>query len=229
MLVVASAGNSAEEGNPVEYPAAALGGRGRWLERRASASARADPTACPRRFSTPQPGVSLAAPGAGAGPVHDGVYSTIPRGPHPALVGRPCDRIFAPPTHGAGRYAYGEGTSFSAPLVAGAAALVRQARPGMSAPQVADVLRRSARQTVGQGWNELTGRGRARCGRRGRARAAVRPRRTDPLALGGAGHRGRAGADRLRRRHRPGRRARRERLGDAGDLHRRGGLGAGDG
>ena len=158
VLVVASAGNSAEEGNPLEYPAAALGGdAGGWSPGLSVGAS--GPDGLPAPFSTHNRAVSLVAPGAGAGPCDDGVYSTIPTGPASLWAGGRCDRIFAPPAHGAGRYAYAQGTSFSAPLVAGTAALVRQVRPGMSASQTADALRRSARQTVGQGWNEHTGTG----------------------------------------------------------------------
>jgi hypothetical protein len=58
-----------------------------------------------------------------------------------------------------GRYAYAEGTSFSAPIVSGIAALVWQVEPRLASEQVAEVLTRSARQTVATGWNEFTGAG----------------------------------------------------------------------
>jgi hypothetical protein len=58
-----------------------------------------------------------------------------------------------------GRYAYGQGTSFSAPIVSAVAALVLQANPGLHAGQIADVIRRTAHQAVGTGWNEHTGTG----------------------------------------------------------------------
>ena len=83
------------------------------------------------------------------------------------------------PTFGAvgnpdGRYGYGEGTSFSTPIVAGAAALVRGANTRLTAEQTGDVLRRSAHQTLGTGWNQRTGRRRGGHHGRGRAGAAVR-------------------------------------------------------
>ena len=155
VLVVASAGNGGDDGNPIEYPAAALGGPdGGWGTGLSVAASR--PSGAAASFSTHNRFVSLAAPGAGAGPCTEGVHSTVPQS---ALLwsGGPCDRTFI--THGLGRYAYGEGTSFSAPLVAGAAALVRQVRPQLSAAQTADVITRSAHQTVGAGWNEYTGAG----------------------------------------------------------------------
>jgi subtilase family protein len=49
------------------------------------------------------------------------------------------------------------GTSFSAPIVTGAAAWVRAARPSLSAGQVADVLRFGARDVGPSGWDADTG------------------------------------------------------------------------
>jgi subtilisin family serine protease len=57
------------------------------------------------------------------------------------------------------RYGYAEGTSFSAPIVSGVAALVWQVEPRLASEQVAEVLTRSARQTVADGWNEFSGAG----------------------------------------------------------------------
>ena len=67
-----------------------------------------------------------------------------------------CSRVFPMPE---GRYAYAEGTSFSAPIVSGIAALVWQVEPRLASEQVAEVLTRSARQTIASGWNEFTGAG----------------------------------------------------------------------
>jgi hypothetical protein len=74
----------------------------------------------------------------------------------------PCNTVmYATPAQIAanGRWGYGEGTSFAAPIVSGIAALVRQANPLLTPSQVADVLRRSATQTVGTGWNPYSGAG----------------------------------------------------------------------
>jgi len=49
------------------------------------------------------------------------------------------------------------GTSFSAPMVAGAAAWLRASRPALSADQVAQVLRLSARDLGRKGWDPQTG------------------------------------------------------------------------
>ena len=156
VLVVASAGNSAQSGNDVEYPAAAVGGDdGGWSTGLSVAAT--DPLGRPAPFSSFNRHVSIAAPGAGTGACTDGVYSTLPA--TASLWTGGCTTVFDGPAHGGGRYAYGRGTSFAAPLVAGAAALVRQVAPGLRADQVADVVRRSAVQTVGTGWNERTGAG----------------------------------------------------------------------
>ena len=54
-------------------------------------------------------------------------------------------------------YARWDGTSFSAPMVAAAAAWVMARRPGLTADQVAEVLRRSARDVHRPGWDLSTG------------------------------------------------------------------------
>ena len=107
----------------------------------------------------------IAAPGAGPVGCAFGVLSTLPTDPLTTEWddgADPCNTVlYTTPAHlaTAGRWGYGEGTSFSAPIVSGVAALVRQANPALSASQVADVLRRSATQTVGTGWNPYTGAG----------------------------------------------------------------------
>jgi subtilisin family serine protease len=156
VLPVAASGNNGLDGNPLEFPAALLGGeRGaRGIGLSVSAT-RPDGTF--GAFSTHNDFVSLAAPGAGPSGCEFGVFSTLPAGPtdwdDTTLT---CSRVFA---HSGARYAYGEGTSFSAPIAAGIAALVWQVEPRLASEQVADVMIRSAHQTVGTGWNEFTGAG----------------------------------------------------------------------
>ena len=52
-----------------------------------------------------------------------------------------------------------DGTSFSAPLVSGAAAAVWTLRPTLTNTQLFEVMRRSAHQVSGRGWNSSTGYG----------------------------------------------------------------------
>ncbi|MBD0283030.1 MAG: S8 family serine peptidase [Thermoleophilaceae bacterium] len=156
VLSVAASGNKGDHGNPLAFPAAALGGErgGRGIGLSVAAT-RPDGAAAP--FSSHNAYVSLAAPGAGSTGCPFGVFSTLPAGrsewDDPL---RSCSLTFP---RGGARYAYGEGTSFATPIAAGIAALTWQVEPRLASEQVADVLVRSARQTVGTGWNEFTGAG----------------------------------------------------------------------
>ena len=156
VLPVAASGNQGRRGNPLEFPAAALGGeRGR---RGIGLSVTATrPGGAFADFSTHNRYVSLAAPGAGPSGCELGVFSTLPAGlasewDDPSA----CSRLFA---QAGARFAYGEGTSFAAPIASGLAALAWDVEPRLQSEQVADVLTRSARQTRGRGWNQLTGHG----------------------------------------------------------------------
>jgi subtilisin family serine protease len=158
VLPVAASGNTGSSGNAVQFPAAVLGGERGQPGIGLSVGA-TKPDGQPADFSTHNKYVSLAAPGA-----HDdctaGVFSTLP-----AFSGTEWDvvapgicpsKVFA---QGTVRFAYGQGTSFAAPIVSGIAALTWQVEPRLASEQVAEVLIRSARQTVGTGWNEFTGAG----------------------------------------------------------------------
>jgi subtilisin family serine protease len=145
VLLVAAAGNNHREGDPPEYPAALLqpvgsnGGPGLGLS--VGASTRAGARAA---FSNAGSTVTLAAPG-----VH--VLGAVAQASNMGF------QAAALPGSTAGAYGYGSGTSYAAPQVAGAAALVWAANPALTAAEVADVLRRSA---SGRGtWNPDTGYG----------------------------------------------------------------------
>ena len=120
ILVIASAGNNAQAGNPVLYPAAyppvlsvaSIGPTGKWSD-----------------FSTYNSGVDIAAPGENI-----------------AVIG------------GKSSYKYSSGTSFAAPHVAAAAALVWRANPDLSAKQVEKILLGTARP-IGMRGNSKTGAG----------------------------------------------------------------------
>lgn len=132
VLLVAAAGNEYARGNPVEYPAALLqpvgsngvGGAGLAV----AASTRDGSRAA---FSNTGSWVSLAAPGENVfGAVSGRSSSTAyPRASLPGSLG----------LHG-----YASGTSFAAPQVAGAAALVWSVNPALTARQVAQILKDTA-------------------------------------------------------------------------------------
>jgi subtilisin family serine protease len=145
-LLVAAVGNNHANGNPVEYPAALLqpsgsrgvGGRGLAVAASTRSGTRAS-------FSATGTHLSLAAPG-------DGVFSAV-SGFSPAAR---YPRVAVPGSAG-GLYGYGSGTSFAAPQVAGAAALVWAANPQLRADEVASILEQTA---SGNGsWNAELGYG----------------------------------------------------------------------
>src|SRR5215208_2719067 len=160
VLPVAASGNTAGPGggNALQFPAAVLGGeRGAPGIGLSVGATKFDGQ--PADFSTHNRYVSIAAPGA-SDDCTTGLLSTLP-----AFAGTEWD-IVPPGTcpsrvvpQGTVRFAYGQGTSFAAPIVAGIAALAWQVEPRLASEQVAEVLIRSARQTVGRGWNEFTGAG----------------------------------------------------------------------
>jgi subtilisin family serine protease len=145
-LLVAAAGNEHAAGNPVEYPAALLqpvgsngvGGTGLVVGGTDADGARA-------WFANSGSWISLAAPATQ-------VLGAISRRSDSSAY-----RQVALPRAQAGRYGFASGTSFAAPQVAGAAALVWAANPTLDAAEVADILERTA---SGAGrWNEDTGYG----------------------------------------------------------------------
>jgi subtilisin family serine protease len=125
-IVVAAAGNSRGEGNPLTYPAS--------LPHVLTVAA-TDERNLATSFSSAFRAVDLAAPG-------EDVVAAI------ALP-------FVPA--GASPYALVAGTSFSAPIVTGAAAWVWTRRPELDASQVVELLRRSARDVGRQGFDVDTG------------------------------------------------------------------------
>lgn len=145
VLLIAAAGNDGRLGSPVQYPAALLqlqsskgvGGVGLAV----AASNRKGSRAA---FSNRGSWISLAAPGAGVFGALASLSSTMLY-PRVALPGST-----------AGHYGYGNGTSYSAPQVAGAAAIVWGANPGLTAAEVAKILKQSAsgrgRWTPGLGY-----------------------------------------------------------------------------
>jgi subtilisin family serine protease len=146
VLLVAAAGNDAQNGNPVEYPAGLLqpvgsrgeGGYGLSIAASDQSGARAP-------FSSTGSWISLAAPGVN-------VFSDLSASFEDSLF----TRVTLPGSR-AGVYGIASGTSFAAPEVAGAAALVWAANPLLTAQQVAGILKQTA---SGRGaWAEELGYG----------------------------------------------------------------------
>jgi subtilisin family serine protease len=149
VLLVAAAGNGMAAGNPLEFPAS--------LPHVLTVAAAAGRTEA-ASFSNANAAVDLAAPGVG-------VLTTVP----PAL-----DRDGS-----ADGYALLSGTSFAAPIVAGAAGWLMAARPELDALQIQQVLRAGADDMDAVGWDMRTGWGLPRPRRRARpAGAAARPPRS---------------------------------------------------
>jgi subtilisin family serine protease len=143
-LLVAAAGNEQGLGDPVEYPAALLQPVGSNGEGGIGLSVGGSDAQGGRAwFANSGSWLSMAAPAVR-------VFGAVAR-TSSAL------RYVRVPLPGArlGLYGYESGTSFAAPQVAGAAALVWAANPTLTAPQVADVLERSA--TGAGAWNEDLG------------------------------------------------------------------------
>ncbi len=146
VLLVAAAGNEYEQGNPIEYPAAALQPPGSKGQGGLGLSVAAS-TMTGRRASFSNTGsqISLAAPGDN---VFGAVAASSPRDYFPR---------YALPGSLAGLYGWSSGTSFSSPEVAGAAALVWAANRSLTAQEVAGILKATA---SGRGrWNPRLGYG----------------------------------------------------------------------
>jgi subtilisin family serine protease len=118
------------------YPAAAIGPGGL-----AVGASTAGGTPAP--FSTAGPYLSVLAPGVS---VLGAVASTAPAAAF---------QLAGLPGSSAGAYGYGTGTSYAAPEVAGAAALVWAAKPSLSAAQVARILEQTA--SSARAWSPARG------------------------------------------------------------------------
>jgi subtilisin family serine protease len=150
VLIVAAAGNDGADA--VSYPAADLqppnGADSLGLAVGAS-----DFAGNPSKFSNRGANLSLLAPGD-----YDygctGILAALP--PKSSMYDDTCFPVFD--GSGGARYAYVGGTSFSSPEVAGVAALVWAARPGLRNFEVADIIKRSAHRETG-GWTPTAGYG----------------------------------------------------------------------
>jgi subtilisin family serine protease len=140
VLLVAAAGNRGPRANSVEYPAALLGDSGLVVAASTPSGERTEFSSVGRQVDVAAPGLNVFGALSSASP-----ESTFPR---TALAGS-----------SAGLYGFGSGTSYAAPQVAGAAALVWAANPSLSAKDVADVIRSTAagggRWTPGLGYGVI--------------------------------------------------------------------------
>jgi serine protease len=136
VLLVAAAGNTGEGGNVPSYPGALVGVHGIAVASSTATGTRAS-------FSTAGRYVSLAAPGV--------------RVLGATTAGAPTSSFPRADVASGGLYAYGTGTSYSAPQVAGAAALVWAADPSLGVAGVIRILERTA--SHGGRWNAGTGYG----------------------------------------------------------------------
>ncbi len=129
-MVVAAAGNEFQDGNPVSYPAA-------WPHVLSVASTGRDNTAS--YFSSANASIDVAAPGEDV-PLAIPVALDTSDGTRDGVT-------------------VGSGTSFAAPIVAGAVAWLRAARPELTNGQAADLLRHTAIDIGAKGWDQNTGYG----------------------------------------------------------------------
>ena len=126
--MVAASGNEFAEGNPVIFPAAYP---------HVLSVASLNPTLTSSFFSTPNAAVDVAAPGVDVPVATPGAFDTE-------------DGVVDGVT-------LASGTSFAAPIVSGAAAWLATARPDLTNGQLADTLRRSARDVAPAGYDTNTG------------------------------------------------------------------------
>jgi subtilisin family serine protease len=147
MLLVAAAGNSS---HAVAHPAADLQPAG-GVQSYGLAVGASDTHGNLAFFSNEGANLSLLAPGGDGDPCSGVLVAIAPLGDgfegscYPTWAG-----------DGGAQYAYVSGTSFSAPEVAGVAALIWAARPELKNYQVADIIKQSARRNAG-GWTPTMG------------------------------------------------------------------------
>jgi thermitase len=142
-LVVAAMGNSRQEGNPTNYPAA---------YDNVFAVAALGPTSAYSSFSQYGPHCDISAPGGDMKYYQDpkGIYSTMPTYP-----------VYMTTFYNYYQdYDYVNGTSQATPHVAGLAALIWSVDPGLTPDEVQALIETSADDLGAPGWDEDYGHGR---------------------------------------------------------------------
>src|SRR5439155_968533 len=99
--------------------------------------------------------LSLVAPGSFDARCNVGILGAIPQIAADFDNRQSCDAVYV--DRDGSRYAYASGTSFAAPAVAGIAALVWAAAPGLTNVQVASVLEQTATRPPANGWSSTVG------------------------------------------------------------------------
>jgi Subtilase family len=145
VLLVASSGNDGAA--QVSYPAAWLMGDDGALGWGLAVGA-SGPDDQRVSFSNWGSRLSLVAPGAGSS-CADAIFGAIPAAASGFGSPDDCNRVVD--LGNGSRYAYASGTSFSAPEVAGVAALVMAVRPELTNAQVANIIEQTATRP-GPGW-----------------------------------------------------------------------------
>jgi serine protease len=104
--------------------------------------------------------ISLAAYGGFSRPGPNGILGAFPANPNEIEQGTPGHRACRCRTTllgGDSRYAFLAGTSMATPIVAGAAALVRDLNPDLHAVDVLRILKQTAQRPAGTGWTGSLG------------------------------------------------------------------------
>ena len=127
IVIVAAAGNEFQEGNPVMYPAGFP---------HVLSVAAVDPELGSSFFSNESAAIDVSAPGERVPLAVPGVFDTD----------GDVDGVTV-----------ADGTSFAAPIVAGAAAWLTSARRDLDHGQISDLIRFSATDLLGEGWDSATG------------------------------------------------------------------------
>jgi subtilisin family serine protease len=152
VLVVAASGN--DGAGAIDFPASSVQASNGVASTGIAVGA-SDAKGVRASFSDYGPQLSLVAPGTYDSKCAVGILGAIPAS---APAFDDSDSCSVTMTHADGaRYAYASGTSFSAPEVAGTAALVWSLKPSLTSVQVAAVLEQSAVRPAGSGWNAAVG------------------------------------------------------------------------
>lgn len=152
VLVVAASGNEGQ--GSVDFPASYLQPSNGTAASGLAVGA-SDAKGARASFSNDGAQLSLVAPGTFNTGCTVGIIGAIPTSAPDFEESNSCAVTM---THADGaRYAYASGTSFSAPEVAGIAALVWSAKPSLTSTQVANVLEQTATRPAGTGWSPTLG------------------------------------------------------------------------